>query len=174
MAAAFVVAAAALFVPRLLDGDDAMPRGGAPSVPAATADTGSCDYAKYEPTYLPWLAKNEAAPPPRRDKEDENAILLWEDDDDASGNPATVELVTELESTAQEVSEEGFPTVAARGQRGYLIWVGDPGVGQLVIVWQENQEPCESYALSLLDQDLHRAAAEAEIEKVLESLKRTR
>jgi hypothetical protein len=39
--------------------------------------------------------------------------------------------------------------VEIRGVDGHLIWVGDPGVGELVAAWSEGSAECESYRLHL-------------------------
>ena len=59
----------------------------------------------------------------------------------------------------------GFEGVKVRGHPAYLVWIGDPGVGQLALFWNEDG-PCEAYSLHLLYQGASQRATEREIMKI--------
>jgi hypothetical protein len=65
---------------------------------------------------------------------------------------------------------EGFPTTEVRGTTGYLVWVGDPGVGDLALTWFEGSGPCRSFSLHFRDPALSQRKAEAMIERIARSL----
>lgn len=116
----------------------------------------ACEPASLHPTYLPWQEGTEGTGDPvetQSGTEDSpNAFTTWAADpdalrqDDADGDLsyASVAVLHEYEPAGEE-----FPTIEVRGHRAELVWVGDPGVGQLSLRWQEMPGPCGALAVSL-------------------------
>lgn len=142
--------------------------------PTPTQESGStkCDPASFRPPYLPWLDKDEDPPPPDRERDGRNMVLTWSD---RSNDDVYVALVTHYDN-AVPVAGTDFdadnppPSVRVRGSEGYLMWIGDPGVGELAILWAEGRDPCGSYSLHLLDRRMSEDTAESELRKVAKSL----
>lgn len=109
-------------------------------------------------------------PPPKKSHDGPNAILTWENDDAEGGSSQHVRLVTVWEPLARDYEAEGFARFEVRSQIGYIVWVGDPGVGELTLPWAEGSEPCQTYLLALLTHGFAEEQAEQEIKAVAGSL----
>ncbi len=144
-----------------------MPSGGLEPQAIESSDvkqsSSACEAAGFRPTYLPWDPGGDRESAPDEDTDRGDAVLRWEE----PSGPGYVALVTHLEP--EDFEGQGYPDVAVRGRKGQLVWIGDPGVGELSIRWREGLAECESFSLHLLlvaDQ----ADVEEEIGKVAGSL----
>ena len=134
-------------------------------VPAPRAEP--CTAPAFRPTYLPWLKPGREVPAPERVGD---AALRWAGPSSGDDVDPYVSLGITTEDPTEDFAGAGYPTLPVRGTEGYLVWVGDPHVGELSLRWDEGEPPCDAHVLSLLDQELSQRRAEAEIEKIAESL----
>ena len=86
---------------------------------------------------------------------EQNAVLIWEGppqtlDDEGNTARKMVALVTSWEPYVLGGFEHPVD-VQVRGTLGEIQWVGDPGVGEVKLAWNEGVGPCDSYALHLWD-----------------------
>ena len=63
-----------------------------------------------------------------------------------------------------------FPTVRVRGVNGHLVWIGDPGIGELALTWKEGDQLCRWYTLSVSSVGLTQREAEVVVQEVAASL----
>jgi hypothetical protein len=128
-----------------------------PGDEADVVDVAVCPPAPYRPTYLPWLDEGEEAGEPARvvhgDVEQPSARASWPLDPEAldpGGNfePPVVTLssIYELE---REPGTAEFPDVDVMGHEGEMVWIGDPGIGPVALIWRETPGPFGAYSLSL-------------------------
>ncbi len=129
-----------------------------------TADPGPCTAPEFGPTYLPW---EKRVPEPETFSAQLNFIQQWIAPS-SYGSAATVGLVRRY---LPWEDHKDFPKVPVRGNEGRLVWIGDPGVGELSLQWSEGDEPCDNYGLYLLDRTLNERQAENELAHVARSLR---
>lgn len=145
-----------------VDSDDPAPMILDPPSPAVTdgpVDHGACDPAPYRPTYLPWAVEEGPlhVEPGQPQPEARDARSLWSADPSAfdpdtgrTRNAPTVELTTfhdpDLDPTA--VGDDGR-RVPVDSHTATMIWVGDPGEGDVGLLWREEEGPCGVYGLWL-------------------------
>jgi len=140
------------------------------STPSEQPSVDTCSFPAFRPTFLPWDGDGQP-PEPREVVEEGNAIFVWFSDEGEEHKAPYVSLVAQLEPVFGEAGDlDGFPTAEVRGTTGYLVWVGDPGVGELALTWFEGSGPCQSYSLHFRDPGLSQADAEATIERIARSL----
>jgi hypothetical protein len=133
----------------------------------------ACDPASFHPTYLPWLGTDEVPPAPARSRDGTNGLLTWSAGDRPGWTEyatAFVTLVTEFEVSLESGPGSEFPTVPVRGTTGRVVWVGDPGVGEVMVTWTERPGACASFSLHLLAQNLGEQRAVEEVSKIAASL----
>ena len=129
-----------------------------------------CPAAPYTVSRLPWLEAGSEISAPELVTEGKASLLVWFEDPVERWNGRHVALTRSTHPLISGSLTE-FPTVSVRGQLGHLIWVGDPGVGGLSIVWTEpSAEPCAWYSLTLLSQGMSEGQAETEIRRIAASL----
>jgi hypothetical protein len=129
---------------------------------------GPCDPAAFHPTYLPW--GKEDPDDPQQSARGNDATLVWTGPSGDGKGRAAVSLVTRYETIDGDELDE-FPSAAVRDTRGWLVWVGDPGVGELSLLWEETVDPCGAYELHLLDRSLSESDAEREIKAIAKGLR---
>lgn len=129
---------------------------------------GPCEPAAFHPTYLPW--GKEDPDDPQQSARGNDATLVWTGPSDDGKGRAAVSLVTRYETIDGDELDE-FPSAPVRDTRGWLVWVGDPGVGELSLLWEETVDPCGAYELHLLDRSLSESDAEKEIKRIAEGLR---
>ncbi|MDP8956269.1 MAG: hypothetical protein M3N24_04830 [Actinomycetota bacterium] len=130
-----------------------------------------CKAPPFRPAYLPWLKPGEPLPSPRATREGRNFGLTWFKDERKQYDAPYVGLVTEYESVFG--GAEGlvhFERTPVRGKSGYIVSVGDPGVGELALTWQEQAGPCGWFTIYLLDRKHGEQQAEEEIKRIAHSL----
>jgi hypothetical protein len=133
----------------------------------------SCDPATFQPTYLPWLRPGEVVPQPAESRDGPNVLLTWSAGDRPGWTQepgASASLVTEFAASLEGSPGADFPVVPVRGTTGRVVWVGDPGVGDVMVVWKELPGACGSFSLHLLAQNLSEQKAVEEISKIVASL----
>jgi hypothetical protein len=64
-----------------------------------------------------------------------------------------------------------FPSVTAAGSPARLVWVGDPGVGEVAVTWRANTGDCGWHALSLSTTGMSQGQAESVITDIAGSLR---
>lgn len=138
------------------------------SADEAQSAAGPCDPAPFHPTYPSWTEKDPDQP--RQAVRGNDAVLTWTGPSAEGEGRAAISLVTRYDTLDGDELDE-FPSARVRDTRGWLVWVGDPGVGSLSLLWEETVEPCGSYELHLLDQGLSQKRAEAEIGRIAEGLR---
>ena len=131
------------------------------SAPEATA----CAGAEFAPTYLPW--EKGDVPGPETFTAQLNTIQHWTTPEGAK-NVMSVELIRRYRPWEDN---EDFPVVPVRGTEGHLVWVGDPGVGQLSLQWSEGDEVCDNYGLYLTMPGASQRKTEAEMARIARSLR---
>lgn len=117
---------------------------------------------------LPWLVSG-SVPPPEHLEEDDGSLLVWFEDEDRRWNARYVGLRRSSNPPLDPDLGE-FPTVPVRGESGQLVWVGDPGVGELALVWSDNEASCGWYTLGLGSVGLTQRQAEVTIREIAASL----
>jgi hypothetical protein len=115
-----------------------------------------CDAPPYRPTYLPWTDHGrEAGEPVARSggtAETPDAVLSWADDPEAfERDGASFEGLLVTLSTLAELDDDQFgpefDPVDVAGHDGVLLWIGDPGIGAVSVVWREHPGACRAYAV---------------------------
>lgn len=127
-----------------------------------TQASNACEYPPMKVSYLPWLKEGENVPPPEKGQRGDRAVFTWQGPDENR-----VSLVRHP-STEAEAWEGG--SIPVRGVRGVIVWVGDPGVGDLSLLWSEDSTRCSDYSLHLSTKGMSEREAEGEIEKIAASL----
>jgi hypothetical protein len=131
---------------------------------------GSCPETPFTVSRLPRLGAGSEIPAPEEVEEGESSLLVWFEDTAERREGRHVSLMRSAGALI-EGSLSDFPTMSVRGQTGHLVWVGDPGVGELSIVWTEpSAGPCTWSHLTLMSQRMSEAQAEAEIQRIAASL----
>jgi hypothetical protein len=146
------------------------PAGSGPSTtsPASTIDAASCPVPAFTVSRLPWRA-SESVPAPEHLEEDDGLLLVWFEDENRRWNGRYVALRRSANPPfGSDLAE--FPTMPVRGEEGHLVWVGDPGVGELAVVWSDGEASCGWYTLGLSSAGFTRKQAEAAIRDVAASL----
>ena len=136
----------------------------ATSTPEATART-ECTEPEFAPTYLPW--EKGSIPEPELFFAQGNATAQWVTPADAN-RAARVSLVR---AARPWKDNDEFPEVPVRGTQGRLVWIGDPGTGELSLQWSEGDEPCDHYAIYMLIQSISQRDAEKEMVRISRSLR---
>jgi hypothetical protein len=114
-----------------------------------------CPPPNLWPTVLPWVDQGQTVPPPDLihygTDADPNGRLVWAADPDAFDTAGFSD--TDVVVVARLHDHEPFggdvPEVEVRGRTAQLMWIGDPGVGELQLVWSEGNGPCDTYAVGL-------------------------
>ena len=126
---------------------------------------GRCAPARFSPTYFPWRGFKQG--PGLVTSEGSDSIVQWFP---PTKSPAETYLT--LTSHFEPPADLGeFPKVPVHGRDGRLVWIGDPGVGELALYWSEGDEACDHYSLHLLDRSFSEREAEDELARVARSLK---
>lgn len=136
-----------------------------PMSPEAKQTPVDCAAPEFAPTYLPWDDGQIAAPETRSEGRD--AISEWNAQGRAKFKPR-VSLVRRYHAWTDT---KHYPKLPVRGTEGYVVWIGDPGVGELSLRWSEGDQPCDHYALYVLDQSLNERQAENELARISRSLR---
>lgn len=101
-----------------------------------------------------WLAGQEGAGPARTGQAGEaerlaeglddhrDFVLTWFEDEELGHEGRHVALITVF---GDPLTGPGFVGVRVRGTTGHLVWVGDPGVGELALEWRDRPGPCGAY-----------------------------
>ena len=126
----------------------------------------ACSAPDFAPTYLPWAKKGDL-PEPEVFGAQLNSITQWVAPP-SYGSAATIGLIRRYHPWDDEGK---FPKVPVHGNEGLLVWVGDPGVGELSLHWSEGDEPCDNYGLSMVNRKLGERGAERELARVARSLR---
>ena len=135
-----------------------------------TVVAGSCPAAPLSLSRLPWLEAGSEVHAPELINEGESSLLVWFEDPVERWDSRHVALTRSTRPLIDGSLDE-FPTVSVRGHSGHLVWVGDPGVGELSVVWTEpSVGACSWYALTLLSRGMSEVQAETEIQRIAESL----
>ena len=135
------------------------------STPEAAPRPAECTEPEFEPTYLPWV--KGSIPEPEQFAAQLNFTEQWVTPSGAK----QVAKVTLVRTYRPWKETTHMPEVPVRGTEGHLIWIGDPGVGELALPWSEGDEPCDHYVLYLLDQSLNEREAEREMGRISRSLR---
>ncbi|HXF71859.1 MAG TPA: hypothetical protein VNO79_04515 [Actinomycetota bacterium] len=145
--------------------------GSAPSATGSSSPT-SCPLPEFRPTRLPWLPASSPLPTPEEVTYEGGASsLVWFQDPQARWEGRYLALTTYRTGPFGPLEDlAGSPTVTVHDQTGHLIWVGDPGVGELAIVWSEGSGECPWFALRMITTGLTQSAAEAQLRAVAASL----
>jgi hypothetical protein len=115
-----------------------------------------CAPAPYRPTYVPWARAGERPEGPAGGEsgsiDEPDRVLYWVDDPQAfqREHPSYMGAVLAVSTLAEldtEPGQEEFPTIEVRGHRGELVWVGDPGIGGVTIIWRERPGRCGAYSV---------------------------
>ena len=124
-----------------------------------------CTEPEFAPTYLPW--EKGSIPEPELFFAQGNATAQWVAPADAK-SPGKVSLVRA--ARPWKTYEREFPIVPVRGTEGTLVWIGDPGTGELSLQWSEGDQPCDHYAIYLLLPSVSQRDAEKEMARISRSL----
>jgi hypothetical protein len=130
----------------------------------------SCETPAFTPTYLPWLRANETPPAPRTTggTEASDRTLVWFASEHREYEEQYVALTTQL---APHADLEHFEQVVpVRGHDGHVIWIGDPGVGEVSLQWMEREDPCGSFALHMSSIGFSERGAVRKLARVARSL----
>jgi hypothetical protein len=142
-------------------------------VPKQEQHGGGCNLPAFSPHYLPWTERSDVGPADATMHENGNAIGIWFAPNSVPIGPGLqapyLALVSEREEALVDEFDDGTP-VNVQGEQGRMMWVGDPGVGEIALAWREHPGECGSFALHLLDQGLTEAQAEQELRLVAASL----
>jgi hypothetical protein len=120
-----------------------------------------------EPTYLPFEHRGE----PTIDSTAEHYRLRYQSTDGTfpdSGRPRPVYFVVGRELVP--VSLPPGREVRIGERKVNLIWIGDPGVGEVAAEWREGSGPCETHVAWLLWYRGNQEGIENELIKTIESL----
>lgn len=124
-----------------------------------------CDEPEFAPTYLPW--EKDSIPEPELFFGQGNATAQWVTPSSAK----RVGRVSLVRAARPWKDNEEFPEVPVRGTEGRLVWIGDPGTGELSLQWSEGDEPCDFYAIYMLIQSIPQREAEKEMARISRSLR---
>jgi hypothetical protein len=129
----------------------------------------ACPVPPFTLLRLPWLPEGAAVPAAEPIDESPDAGFVWFEDSEERFAGTYVALKRSPWSPfGRNLSE--FPTAQVRGTTGHLVWVGDPGVGELALVWREAGSSCEWYTLSISGAGLSEVQAEQSIRTLAASL----
>jgi hypothetical protein len=128
----------------------------------------SCPVPAFTVSRLPWVASG-SVPAPEHLEEDDGSLLVWFEDADRRWNGRYVAL-RRSSNPPFGADLEKSPTMPVRGQNGHLVWVGGPGVGELALVWSDNEVSCGWYTLGLSSRRLTRRQAEVTMREIAASL----
>lgn len=121
-----------------------------------------CPTAPLLLTRVPWLPFGSSIPGPELVQDRFGSTLVWFEDADLRwAGPYAAIKRSSRPLVGYDLS--GFPTLRVRGGFGHLVWIGDPGIGELALVWREGVEPCSWFSLSMSSVGLTETAAEREI-----------
>lgn len=124
-----------------------------------------CAEPEFGPTYLPW--EKTSIPEPEMFFGQGNATAQWV----TSPNAKRAGRVSLVRAQRPWKDNEEFPGVPVRGTQGRLVWIGDPGVGELSLQWSEGDQTCDHYALYMLIQSIPQREAEREMVRISRSLR---
>jgi hypothetical protein len=129
----------------------------------------ACPAAPFSVSRLPWLEEGSEVPTPELIEEGIGAILVWFEDptERSSGRYVALRRST-MPSVGEGLTE--FPTVRVRGVNGHLVWIGDPGIGELALTWKEGDQLCRWYTLSISSVGFSEREAEEVIRDVAASI----
>lgn len=143
----------------------------APATPSADpSPVAQCDPSPSRPSYLPWLDERQPVPPSREERSERDAVLVWFEDPELAYQGSYVSLGTKYSPPFEGETDVPFSRVPVRGVSGYLVWIGDPGVGDVAIIWAEHDKPCGTFQLSTGTRGLSESEAERLIEEIAGSL----
>jgi len=134
--------------------------GGSEEVAAPVA----CEAPAFAPTEFPW---NGPTSEPETFSAQLNSISQWLPPPDYK-QAATLTLVRRYNPWEDT---EGSAEVPVRGTQGRVVWIGDPGTGEVSLQWSEGDASCEHYGLYLLHQSLAEREAEKELARIARSLR---
>jgi hypothetical protein len=141
-----------------------------PEVPTTTVEANTrCEPASFRVTRLPWLARGSEVPPPETVMEEGSTSLVWFEDPERRWDGRYVALQATSEPPFGS-DLDGFPTASVRGRVGHLVWVGDPGVGELALTWQEGDASCSWHSLRISGEGLGEDEAVSQLRQVASSL----
>jgi hypothetical protein len=129
----------------------------------------SCSPPTYLVSRLPWLPTGSPIPAPEVLQDDRSSVTVWFEDREARWDGSYVALTAAPESPFGE-ELASFPTVEVRGILARLVWVGDPGVGGVVLVWTEGAGACTWRTLGLSSVGMSEVRAERALKEVADSL----
>jgi hypothetical protein len=141
---------------------------GRPTHPLWIAGPDACPASPFTVSRLPWLEEGSEVPAPELIEEGVGAILVWFEEPTERWSGRYVALKRSTMPLDEGLSE--FPTVRVRGVNGRLVWIGDPGVGELALTWKEGDQLCRWYTLSTSSVGLSQEAAEEVIRDVAASI----
>jgi hypothetical protein len=140
-----------------------------PASPGSGASSGDCPAPSFMPRFLPWLDDGDPVPAPEHVTEEGSTVLAWFEDGAREWRGPYVALRTSTQPLEKDL--DGSEIVQVRGPDGQLVWVGDPGVGEVTIVWQEEEAgSCSWYSIHLSSAGMTEEEARATILRVADSL----
>jgi hypothetical protein len=124
-----------------------------------------CPIPRYLATRLPWVPLGTMIPGPERVEDRLGSALVWFEDEDLRWSGGYVSL---KRSSRPLIDEDlsGFPAVQVQEETAHLVWIGDPGVGALALVWSEGVQPCSWFSLSMSTAGLTESEAQNKIRVV--------
>jgi hypothetical protein len=66
---------------------------------------------------------------------------------------------------------DDFPVTRVRGQPARLVWIGDPGVGEVALTWREGSGSCRWHVLTLSSTGKSQKDAESALKEVAASVR---
>lgn len=134
----------------IVDGIQLREPGGAAPEGAATG----CPLPELRPGMLPWLSDGEPVPDPVEVRfgtvDEPTSLTTWAADADPEELWNVAHLsIGRIHTPEVEPGDQGFEMVEVRGNEAELVWVGDPGMGQLRVNWREQPGPCGVYSVWL-------------------------
>jgi hypothetical protein len=140
-----------------------------PTHPLWIDGSATCPAPSFTLLRLPWLPEGAAVPASEPIEESPDAGFVWfEDSEERFAGTYLALKRSPWSPFGRNLSQ--FPTAQVRGTTGYLVWVGDPGVGELAFVWREAGSSCEWYTLSISSPGLSEVQAEQTIRTLAASL----
>jgi hypothetical protein len=128
-----------------------------------------CAPPPYSVSRLPWLSPGAQVPAPEVSQDGMSSVSVWFEDADARWSGTYIALISSPRSPVGD-DLDTFPRVEVRGVQASLVWVGDPGVGELALVWTEGTGACTWRVLSLGTQGFSERQAEQALGQVANSL----
>jgi hypothetical protein len=129
-----------------------------------------CPIPQYIATRLPWLSiGTRMIPGPERVDDRFGSSLVWFEDEDLRWSGGYVSLKRSSKPPLDE-DLSGFPAVRVQAETAHLVWIGDPGVGILALVWSEGVQPCSWFSLIMSTTGITESQAEHKIRVVARSL----